>query len=151
MEDEHRERKKAEEKLRSIQIKNRLRRESQSPSKADTKEVQRLLTSIRGIKEGENLFEQMHERGEPLTFSDEGMPIIQKGKAVKANLIQSSEFCVPESVTVEKKNFQRQKATLHVTGANERDFEKKDSISGSSKLVEQITSNIESVIEAQYA
>lgn len=76
MDDEMRDRKRIEEKLRAIQIKARKQKESQHKKNVNTQEVQRLLTSIRGLKEGENIFEQMIERGQPITFSDNGIPLL---------------------------------------------------------------------------
>ena len=43
----------------------------------NAEQIKKTLASLKGIKQGENLFETLYTRGEGMTFTDEGMPLLQ--------------------------------------------------------------------------
>lgn len=46
--------------------------------KPETKDFNSMIKSMRGLDSERDLFEQMHERGQGITFSHLGAPLIQK-------------------------------------------------------------------------
>ena len=57
---------------------------------------------MRGIKETDNLLEKILEKGQGLTFDDDGLPILQKPQAVAPNT-STTKFDVDEQVQVTRK------------------------------------------------
>jgi hypothetical protein len=47
-------------------------------SKKEAAEVTKILKSIKGIKDTDNVLTFLHEKGVGMTFDDQGLPILQK-------------------------------------------------------------------------
>ena len=68
--------------------------------------VQKAIQQIRGVKENDNLFQVLYQRGEGMTFNDQGDPFIYKQTKARPEVYQQAVYSFNKSAsTTIKKSY----------------------------------------------
>lgn len=67
-----------EEKIEKSKLEARALRFKKLYANNSSEAMKKTLSQVRGLKEGDNLFKFMYDRGDGLTFNSEGIPLIYR-------------------------------------------------------------------------